>query len=466
MSEQIKIPPTSIPREPVNKIENIKDQPLVSDTSKVIKPNDKDTMAQNKSDNSTSFNYQSISARTMRLLANNETATQSLKRLLFNEDALRLMKSGSADGMQMSKFLDAFFITLDQLPEYLQNQLSNSSLFQGDFFDILRQLMLQNHGNSQIYDASTQLLKGMEAYQNRENTISFLISNLNNLLPYLSKQNQQDILSMIGQLRQMPSSLEQLNTLRRGILDILGQTAAQNKDNQILRNMIMQAVHNLTRLDNSEQDSLNKLFNNLLNRLQQYSKLPSEQRANFYETFQKHLHSGTSNHFVTDQVLNALDKGLSAESPLAVQLASSNMLSSLLLNQSILLPLIYGFIPLRLDEHYLFSELWAYVDNEDDNTSSINNSAMVKVFFTLESTVFGFFQGVLQSSGKKVAVSLEAPEMALPYLTDMNTYLTPVFKNLGYQLTKTEINPLINPKKFYDVFGKKILREAYLNVQI
>lgn len=465
MSEPIKIPPTIIPREPAGKIESIKDQPLVSDTSKVIKPNDKDTMAQSKSDNSTSFNYQSISARTMRLLSNNETATQSLKRLLFNEDALFLMKSGSADGLQMSKFLNAFFITLDQLPEYLQNQLNNTSLFQGDFFDLLRQLMMQNSSNTQIYDASIQLLKGMEAFQNRENTISFLISNLNNLLPYLSQQDQQDILNIIGQLKQMPNSSEQLNALRRTILDILGQTAAQNKDNQILRNMIMQAVHNLTRLDNSEQDSLTKLYNNLLNRLQQYSKLPADQRAIFHDAFQKHLHSNSDSHLATDQVLAALDHGLSAESPLAVQLASSNMLSSLLLNHSILLPLVYGFIPLRFEDHYLFSEYWAHVE-EEEHASSMEDNAMVKIFFTMESTIFGFFQGVLQNSGKKIAVSLEAPEMALPFLSDINEYLTPVFKNLGYQLTSADVKPLINPKKFYDVFGKKILKEAYLNVQI
>lgn len=467
MSDQLKIPSNIISREPTTKIEGIKDSqnPLISDTSKVIKPNDKDSMAQSKSDNSTSFNYQSISARTMRLLANNETASQALKRLLFNDDILQLMKSGSSDGIKISNFLNAFFMSLEQLPGYLNTQLNNASLFRGNFFDILQQLMTQNSGNSRITDSIMQLLKGMEAFQNRQNTTTFLINNLNNLVPYLSKQNQQDILGIIGKLHQMPQNTDQLNSLRRQILDILGNTASQNKDNQTLRNMIMQAVHNLTRLDQSDQDSLSKLFNNLLGRLQQYSKLPADQLSNLQNAFQQQLHTKATGHAVADQVLAALDDGLSGNSPLAVQLASSNILSALLLNHSVLLPLIYGFVPLQLNDDYLYSEFWAYVD-EEANSSFTEAQETVKIFFTIESTVLGYFQGTLQSSGKKLSLALEAPELALPYLDDIKTYLTPAFEKLGYLLESAEVTPMVKPKKFYDVFGKKILKEAYLNVQI
>ncbi|MDR1962126.1 MAG: hypothetical protein LBQ16_07580, partial [Gracilibacteraceae bacterium] len=159
--------------------------------------------------------------------------------------------------------------------------------------------------------------------------------------------------------------------------------------------------------------------------------------------------------------------GLAADNPLPVQLTSSHILSALLLNNSILLPLVYMFIPLKLGDTFLFSELWGQVENEDHAGGNPNETERAaRVFFTLQSSVFGYFQGTAQVRGHSLRVDLEAPESAVERLNGLEAYLAPLAGAYGYELQNVSITPLERHKKVIDVFGPSILKEAYLNVRV
>jgi len=88
------------------------------------------------------------------------------------------------------------------------------------------------------------------------------------------------------------------------------------------------------------------------------------------------------------------------------------------------------------------------------------------VFFTMESSVFGYMQGTLESRQKNIDLQLEAPDAAVKILNTMKEHLAPTIEELGYKLNQVDIVPLEVRKHFIDVFGKKILKEASLNVRV
>ncbi len=476
MTNHIQLNPPPLPKEPIPARNDIITNPHhqdVSDASKVVKTNVKDDYNQNQpQEQNFDFNSQSIRQRVLKLLLNNESATQAVKRLLLGNEAL--FNTNALDSAKWSQFLEQFFLSAEEMPTYLKEQLSNHSLFQGSFFDFLRNILSKYGNNPAIKNSLLNVLKTMELFQNRQNTSAFLIHNLNNLLPFLNADNQRSILDAINYLQQnMLNDTALPNDLQRSIMDALSQTASKNRDNSNLRNMIMQAIHNLSRLDNSDKASLLRSIENFTTTLQQYSKLTVEQKDALMASVQHQLNNAeATNHSATDRILSALDFGLSGSNPLSMQLASSGILSALLLNHSVLLPLIYGFIPLKLDNTYLFSELWAHVEDDEDTSNGkdhkndYSEKKKTVVFFTMESSVFGYMQGTLESRQKNIDLQLEAPDAAVKILNTMKEHLAPTIEELGYKLNQVDIVPLEVRKHFIDVFGKKILKEASLNVRV
>jgi hypothetical protein len=440
--------------------------PAVADTSRVIRPSDREASRQKRPDAPLEFNYRSLSARMLRLLSESETATQALQRLLFNPETARLLKSGGAESALLMQFLEAFFLPPEELAAFLQANTENQTIFRGEFFDLLRQILAQNSRSPQIQEALNDFLKGLELFQHRQNSAALVMHNLTNLLPHLSAARQEDIRAALLLLGRSLAAEAPIGDALKNIMRVLQDTAALHRDSP-LRNMIMQTVHNLARLEGGSQTDLPRLFNTFAAGIQQFGRLSPEQREFLREALLTKLTPGGG--AAAEQVLAALDKGLSGENPLPVQLTASHILSSLLLNNSVLLPLVYLFIPLRLGDTFLFSELWGRVESEGSGSGGggkEGGEGSVRVFFTLQSSVFGYFQGTLRAAGRALALELEAPESALAPLAGLADYLTPLAGARGYDLQNVSVTSLTRPKKALDVFGADILKEAYLNVRV
>lgn len=473
MSDQLKVTSPPVMKEPIAKPNTVPNQIVdVSDTSKVIKTNIKDTMAQNKPEAGLEFNHQSMSARTLKLLTNADTITQIVKRLIFNNALLNPIANTADNQALINDFIANFFLDGEQILDCISTQCQKNTLFQGKFFDLLRNLYYANNNNTYLKNDILNLLKTFDLFATKEQTVNYLIHNLSNLSVFLSPKDGEKIKNFINQLVQSMHEPETqtMNLLdaRKAIMATLSETASMNRDNNPLRNMIMLAVHNLSRLDNCDQKSLQNSLEKLISDLQQFNKLSSSNKDMLRQSLQEQILSlQQENNALSKQMISALDKGLALESPLTIQMASSNILSALLLNQSILLPLIYGFVPLQFEDTYLFSELWVNPDAEDEkkNTGG-SDQKTVKVFFTLEASALGYFQGTINLNQKNMSIEIEAPELAMSFLEGLSQHLKPIVAANGFKLNQLNITPLKAPKKFYEVFGKDIIREAYINVRV
>jgi len=72
----------------------------------------------------------------------------------------------------------------------------------------------------------------------------------------------------------------------------------------------------------------------------------------------------------------------------------------------------------------------------------------------------------LKTVGNNLEIQLESPESFLDLMQGLGNHLAPVLAETGYNLTNLSIVPLTTPKKAIDVFGKQMLKEAYINVRI
>ncbi|MDR0434497.1 MAG: hypothetical protein LBH21_05465, partial [Gracilibacteraceae bacterium] len=443
MSDQLSIPSLPAARDPVAKVDGPlgsqgpNQTPNLAETSRVIRPSDREALQHKRPDAPLEFNFRSLSARTLRLLSEAETATQALQRILFSPETARLLKAGTEEGAMLARFLTAFFLPPEELGAYIKANMDNLSVFRGEFFDALRQVMAQNSHSPQIQDALANFLKGLEMFQHRQNSAALVMHNLTNVLPHMPAGGQEIVRAALLALgRALTDGDADLGDAMKNTMRALRDAAAGHKDSP-LRNMIMQAMHNLTRLEGGNRTDLLRLYNTFTAAVQQFGRLSPEQREFLLETPLTKLNPTAADSAAAERIFSALDKGLGAENPLPIQLASSHILSATLLNNSILLPLVYMFIPLRLGDTFLFSELWGKAENADENGGGSGDGTAergTRLFFTLQSSVFGYFQGTLQTRGKALSVELEAPEAAMEALAGLTDYLTPLAGAYGYEL--------------------------------
>jgi len=457
----------AMPKESIVRPDNSAQQQVqqVYTTEKVIKTNVKDSYNENKP--GLDFNYDSISNRTAKMLSSNESVSEVVKRSLFHPNTMSLTQTSSKEGSLFAQFFRDFFFTQDQLLNLLQSQTQNS-IFQGPLFAFL-QNMYQQTNNQEIQNSILNVLKIFDLYNSQNITLNNLQASLQQLLPSFSSKIGEQVNGVYNQLL---AAIQQhdhdaMLASRKDMMTILSAMAAHNKDNTSLRNMIMLSVHHLTRLDQTEYSQLTRALEQLFGTLQQYTDVAPNQKDILFHLLHEQLNfQQSSSQQIAQQLAASFEQGLANDSPIGLQLITSNMLSSILMNNSIMMPLVYGFIPLQFANTFLFSEFWAKVDRDESHGGGSEPETRVSIFFTVESSILGSFQGMLKTVGNNLEIQLESPESFLDLMQGLGNHLAPVLAETGYNLTNLSIVPLTTPKKAIDVFGKQMLKEAYINVRI
>lgn len=457
----------AIPKEPALRPDNSNNQQVqpVYTTEKVIKTSVKDSYSENKS--GMEFNYNSISNRTAKMLAANESVSEIVKRALFNPNTISLTQANSKDGNLFAQFFRDFFFTQEQLMNLLNSQTQNT-IFQGPLFDLLSN-MYQQTNNQEIQNGILNVLKIFDLYNSQNTTLTNLQYSLQQLLPFFSSDTGTQLNQVFQQLSTAIEQQEQSAMLasRRAMLSLLSDLAAANKDNTPLRNSIMLAVHQLTRLDQTEYSQLTRSLEQLFGTLQQYTDVSPDQKDALFQLLHQQLqYRQEQAQQIAHQLAASFEQGLAKDSPIGLQLITSSMLSSILMNNSVMLPLIYGFVPLQLANTFLFSEFWAKVDRKEKEGKQNEQEIKATIFFTVESSVLGSFQGTIETLGQNMDITLESPESFIGLMQGLSTHLEPVLSETGYRLKNLSIVPLTTPKKAIDVFGRQMLKEAYINVRV
>lgn len=111
---------------------------------------------------------------------------------------------------------------------------------------------------------------------------------------------------------------------------------------------------------------------------------------------------------LSDQLSNIVDKGLRGQAGYENKAIFENMARSILVNQSVYMPLIHSLIPFELQGKLLVSEMW--IDPDDGNHSAKGESERItRVYLRFEISDLGNFDMVMNLQDKKVDLQLLCP---------------------------------------------------------
>ena len=465
------------------KIRQAKDMPILNpvDAARVTPKNNSENSQNTKNNNQFSqlLNHNSVFNRFINQLSQTPSLSQTLKKLMF--EAFVADKNGISTSKLLGKtsevddLLTALASKLDMNPEQiveaLHYQSENQTKFGGKMFDMLRKLLSDNRSTQEFENLLGKFLKSYNGYHSVSNTAKSILQNLKGIAGHMPKTYQDNLTQIIDKIitHQPSTSLDiNLSTLKNEVIPFLSHYISQTNDFGKIRDAITLLVNNIARLDSGSRDDIVTKFVDLLDFCKFHFDMSDEDITYVKNIFVRDLDNPqTSTNELFDSLTKLLAQGSdpNSQSPQACAMYR-DIVSSLLLDNSVFMPLTHLFLPLNYNGTFMFSEVW--IDKDANPKNNTSDEAVTKVFVTFDIKGIGYFEATvwLNVVSSDADVELSCPESLVQKDTDIKNNVAQIIAKNGFSLTSIAVIKGQPPQALTDIFKKTQLSRRGIDVVI
>ena len=166
-----------------------------------------------------------------------------------------------------------------------------------------------------------------------------------------------------------------------------------------------------------------------------------------------------------DKLTEILERGINGkETGYEAKSVFANIINSLLLNESVYMPLLHLMIPADIDGKLMFSEMW--IDPDDRSEGGTQEEKQTKLFIKFDIKDVGYFEMILLSRGETVDMQLFYPERLAVHKKMIQEGISNIMERNGIHSTSLYTDVLQTPKTISEVFPKLYERMNAVNVRI
>lgn len=467
---RVTTPPTGYENNVRNNAQNQPDKMQIQnpvDPNRVVRPDNRsDANSQNGAQLSAS--YDSNFGTFVQLLRDTPQLSDTMSKLMFGGMA-NLVEAGiGADTAEdISTFFQLLKMTDAELVEFLKNQLSGSVRFQGPFFALMREAL----NNAPTVEQRAAILAFLKRYSDMSSG-KHLMENMKDLLSDIKKYMFHEQRELLDQLTQGlnhrgPQDTGQ-NTarLQQDIIPFLAKYVAQTRNMGSLRDLVAQLTYNAARYENGDLDQLISDFKNLL-------KFPS-----FQKTFEgmdeeqlrellmrMNFDKAAGKCAWADKFLSIVESGMRGDAGLENRQVFENVVNALLLNESVYMPVLHLMLPIELNGHLMFSEMWIDPD-EDGDASSDPKERTAKLLIKFDIKDVGFFDLLMVYEKENVSMRLFYPDHLSSFESDIKKGMGEILERNGLNCEYLGVEQAKGSIPVSAVFPKIFERKNSVNVTI
>ena len=354
----------------------------------------------------------------------------------------------------------------DELNGFLKDAMAGANRLQGPLFDVLRQIM--NDTNSvELKAGILDMLRrynDMSSGKHLQQTIQDLLEQIEGRM---FRNNRQELHQLASRLRpySMEGSQANVQLLKGQIIPYLGSYISQTKDLGKIRDLISLLALNTSRLENGNVDKVAQAFQRLMD----------------FPSFQKHFQGMTGAQFKdmllnvdydkaagkmdwTDKLLNIMQAGVRGEAGLENKEDFVNMMRSMLINESVYMPVMHVMLPVILNGVPMYSEIWVDPDEESGNPGSKERGIKLLIKFDLKDV--GFFDMMMYYENGKIDMLIHYPEELAGHEGDIRDNIRKIMSKNHLEVEYLGVEQGQVPIKVSAAFPKIFERRNAVNVTI
>ena len=392
-----------------------------------------------------------------------------LSQLLTREGTV--VTSGMSEGIagEIAQALELLKMDQGQLLQFLSAQMKAGTRFGGALFALLRNA----YARADSAGVRGDILNFLKSYSDFSSTAHIE----GNLLRNLAGMADAMPASWGDKLRQLLAQLENgiaagdrqgnLNLLQQEVFPFMSSYVTQTHDLGTPRELLSLLALDVARYENGSEDKVTETFRQLAGYGTLKGMLGSIDDKALLKLLQSsQFNQGTSAARFADHLAAAAARALRGEGSAEVQQTFRNLVSAMLVNESVYMPLNHFLLPLEQDGRKLFSELWVDADTEDKKGGKGEGGKCMRFLFKLDVEKVGLFDVILTSRDKEVEVAVACPEGVAPFSREIE-------KTVSQILTRNELTPvgvsvrrMERPVTLTEVFPKIFEGKNSVNVKV
>lgn len=369
-------------------------------------------------------------------LRRGQSASGELARLVLREGTV--VSSGMSEGIaeEMSRAMELLKMDQGQLLQFLSAQMKAGTRFNGALFALLRNA----YGRADSEGVRLDILNFLKSYNDYSSTAHLE----GNLLRNLARMADAMPASWGDKLRDLLAQLENgiaagdrqgnINLIQQGVFPLMSDYVNATHDLGTPRDLLSLLALDLARYENGSEDKLTEAFHQLAGYGTLKGVLGGIDDKSLLKLLQGSQFAKNNATQFADHLAAAATRALRGEGSAEVQQTFRNLVSAMLVNESVYMPLSHLLIPLELDGRKLFSELWVDADAEDKKNGKGQGEKCMRFLFKLDVQDVGLFDVILTSRDKDVDVMVACPEGVAPFSREIE-------KTVSQILVRNELNP-------------------------
>jgi len=383
-----------------------------------------------------------------------------------------VVSSGVEEGTaaDLAALLSLMKMDEGELGKFFLSQTRLSTRFGGALFSILREAY--GSSNSEVLRSSIlQFLKRYGDYTSTQHIEGNLLRTLTRLTRSIPASWGNQLLPQVSQLENLINAGDRagaLKLLQSTILPFLGNYTSRTNDMGLSRTLISMLALDISRYENGSPEGLLQAFH----QLNGHGVLREKLGAFSDEALLRHIDEGpyakeVSKDQFAQRLAQTVQRGLRGGGGLEAQEAFRNVMSALLLNESVYIPLTHMMLPVDWQGKLAFGELWVDPDAEENlkqGRSGRDNT--IRFLFKMDIEGLGFFDMVLSCQRENVEVQLYCPAKVTPFGDLVAGELSRILTENGLKANRVQVQEMEKPLTISGVFPQIFEGESGVNVKV
>jgi hypothetical protein len=165
-----------------------------------------------------------------------------------------------------------------------------------------------------------------------------------------------------------------------------------------------------------------------------------------------------------DKLLEVIHRGMNGEGGMESKAVFENVVNSMLINESVYMPLLHLIVPAQVGGRFLFSEIWVDPDDEREVEGSYEKGTKFFIKFGIDGV--GYFEMIMSESKGALSLWLNYPEKLSPMERQIKTGISGIVLENGFKLETLSVGKVMKQKSVAEVFPKLYERKNAVNVRV
>jgi len=396
-------------------------------------------------------------------------ATQSLSSLLVREGTV--VASGMSEGIaeEISQAMALLKMAQGELLQFLSAQMKAGTRFGGALFALLRNAYARA-GSDGVRGDILEFLKSYSDYSSTAHIEGNLVRNLAGMADAMPASWGDKLRELLAQLENGIAAGDRrgnIALLQQEVFPFMSAYVSQTHDMGTPRELLSLLALDLARYENGSEDKLTEAFRQLAG----YGTLKGmlggiDDRALLKLLQGSQVSKDSPAAQFADHLAAAAARALRGEGSAEVQQTFRNLVSAMLINESVYMPLNHLLIPVELDGRKLFSELWVDADAEEKKGGKGQGEKCMRFLFKLDVQDVGLFDVILTSREKEVDVAVACPPGVAPFSRQIEQAVSQILARNDLTPAGVSVRKMERPVTLTEVFPKIFEGKNSVNVKV